>query len=45
MDKHTFNELDTINQKHLQKIVVKFPYYAKAIYSTMLMALNYLAAL
>ena len=31
MDKHPFNELDTTNQKHLQKFVVKFPYYAQAI--------------
>ena len=44
MDKHPFNELDTINQKHLQKFAVKFLYCAQANYSTMLMALNYLAA-
>ena len=44
MDNNPAEELDTINQKHLQKFAVKFLYCAQANYSTMLMALNYLAA-
>lgn len=43
MDKKSADDLDMINQKHLQNIVVKFLYYAKAIDLTMLMALNSLA--
>ena len=40
MDNNPAEELDTMYQKHLQKIVGKFMYYAQAIDSTMLMALN-----
>ena len=35
--------MDEYNQKRLQKIVVKFLYYSRAIDSTMMMALNFLA--
>ena len=35
--------MDENNQKRLQKIIEKLLYYARAIYPTMLMALNYLA--
>ena len=44
MDKHPDEELYTINQKYLQKVVVKSLHYEQAIDSTILMALNYLAA-
>ena len=43
-EKAPTEELDEYNQKRLQKILGKFLYYARAIYPTMLMALNSLAA-
>ena len=43
-EKPPAEELDENNQKRLQKIVGKFLYYTRAIYPTMLMALNSLVA-
>ena len=43
-EKHPASELYAMNQKRLQKIVVKFLCYARAIDSTMLMELKYPSA-
>ena len=45
MDKQPDEELDTINQKYLQKVVVKSLHYAQSMESIILMVLNYLAVL
>ena len=39
-EKAPYEEFDEHNQKRLHKIVVKFLYYARAIFPTMLLALN-----
>ena len=43
-EKEPAEELDKNNQKRIQKIAGKLLYYARAIYPTMLMAINYLEA-